>query len=128
MEHCFILRSFLRITRHRATIPCVTNVKSDSVIKLNLLWWVSTVIIDALTQTAVQHGATEHPEVYCHLCRWQFECPESLQNHIRHFVAHPKCLDCELRFADADAYQHVSFLFGSSSNVLMCSVASVCRA
>ncbi|KAG0700948.1 hypothetical protein DFH29DRAFT_1052764, partial [Suillus ampliporus] len=68
------------------------------------------IVVDILTQTVVQHSATEHPEAYCHLCQWQFECPESLQNHIQHFVAHPKCMDCDLRFADADAYQYHLFV------------------
>jgi hypothetical protein len=59
----------------------------------------------------MQHGAIIHPEAYCHLCQWLFESAEALQNHIRHFVAHPKCMDCELRFADTDAYQLVGFFF-----------------
>ena len=61
-----------------------------------------------LTLFALQHGALEHPESFCYLCRWQFESPEVLSNHIKHFVNHPKCADCNLRFADAGVYQHVS--------------------
>ncbi|KAH7882379.1 hypothetical protein F5I97DRAFT_354869 [Phlebopus sp. FC_14] len=56
------------------------------------------------------HGATEHPEAHCFLCQWQFDSPDSLYYHIRHFVNHPKCTDCDLRFADADAYQHHLFV------------------
>lgn len=60
------------------------------------------------TLSASQHGALEHPESHCHLCRWQFDSPEVLNNHIGHFVNHPKCADCDLRFPDAGTYQHVS--------------------
>lgn len=55
------------------------------------------------------HGALEHPESHCYLCRWQFDSPEVLNNHIKHFVNHPKCADCDLRFPDAGAYQHHLF-------------------
>lgn len=56
------------------------------------------------------HGALEHPESHCHLCRWQFDSPEVLNNHIGHFVNHPKCADCDLRFPDAGTYQHHLFV------------------
>jgi len=62
------------------------------------------------TLSASQHGALEHPESHCYLCRWQFDSPEVLNNHIRHFVNHPKCADCGLRFPDAGTYQHVSLM------------------
>ncbi|KAF8121908.1 hypothetical protein EV363DRAFT_1275666 [Boletus edulis] len=55
------------------------------------------------------HGASAHPECHCYLCQWQFDTPDVLQNHIRHFFNHPKCQDCNLRFADADAYQYHLF-------------------
>ncbi|KAL4068590.1 hypothetical protein V8B97DRAFT_1973637 [Scleroderma yunnanense] len=61
------------------------------------------------------HGALEHPESHCKLCRWQFDSPETLNNHIRHFVNHPKCADCDLRFPDADTYQHHLFVVHCSN-------------
>ncbi|KAF9226373.1 hypothetical protein BS17DRAFT_544648 [Gyrodon lividus] len=56
------------------------------------------------------HGASAHPESHCYLCQWQFDSPNVLHNHIRHFASHPQCVDCDLRFADADAYQHHLFV------------------
>ncbi|KAF8553374.1 hypothetical protein OG21DRAFT_1260048 [Imleria badia] len=55
------------------------------------------------------HGASVHPECHCYLCQWHFDTPDILQNHIKHFFNHPKCQDCNIRFADADAYQYHLF-------------------
>ncbi|KAF9239307.1 hypothetical protein BU15DRAFT_46934, partial [Melanogaster broomeanus] len=63
-----------------------------------------------LNHGALQHGGSEHPETHCYLCQWQFDSPDALRSHIRHFVNHPKCVDCGFRFADADAYQHHLFV------------------
>ncbi|KAI6006983.1 hypothetical protein EDD15DRAFT_13393 [Pisolithus albus] len=56
-----------------------------------------------------EHGALQHPEFHCHLCRWQFDSCDALQSHIRHFANHPKCVNCDLRFADVETYQHHLF-------------------
>ncbi|KIK18783.1 hypothetical protein PISMIDRAFT_175074 [Pisolithus microcarpus 441] len=56
-----------------------------------------------------EHGALQHPESHCHLCRWQFDSCNALHSHIRHFANHPKCVNCDLRFADAKTYQHHLF-------------------
>ncbi|KAI6021805.1 hypothetical protein BKA83DRAFT_4287848 [Pisolithus microcarpus] len=56
-----------------------------------------------------EHGALQHPESHCHLCRWQFDSCNALHGHIRHFANHPKCVNCDLRFADAKTYQHHLF-------------------
>ncbi|KAI6104339.1 hypothetical protein F5141DRAFT_183558 [Pisolithus sp. B1] len=55
-----------------------------------------------------EHGALQHPESHCYLCQWQFDSCDALQSHIRHFGNHPKCINCDLRFADHETYQHVS--------------------
>ncbi|KAI6131016.1 hypothetical protein EDD16DRAFT_1853016 [Pisolithus croceorrhizus] len=56
-----------------------------------------------------EHGALQHPESHCYLCRWQFDSCDALQSHIRHFANHPKCVGCDLRFADVETYQHHLF-------------------
>ncbi|KAG8216482.1 hypothetical protein J3R82DRAFT_6593 [Butyriboletus roseoflavus] len=60
--------------------------------------------------TYTAHGASAHPECHCYLCQWHFDTPEILQNHIKHFFNHPKCHGCNIRFADADAYQYHLFI------------------
>ncbi|KAI6159109.1 hypothetical protein EDD17DRAFT_1876847 [Pisolithus thermaeus] len=56
-----------------------------------------------------EHGALQHPESHCYLCQWQFDSCDALQSHIRHFGNHPKCINCDLRFADHETYQHHLF-------------------
>lgn len=56
-----------------------------------------------------EHGASQHPDSHCYLCRWQFDSSDALQSHIRHFSNHPKCVSCDLRFADVETYQHHLF-------------------
>ncbi|KAI6094685.1 hypothetical protein EDD16DRAFT_1880853, partial [Pisolithus croceorrhizus] len=57
-----------------------------------------------------EHGALQHPESHCYLCQWQFDSCDALQSHIRHFANHPKCVTCNLRFADHETYQHHLFV------------------
>ncbi|KAH7915029.1 hypothetical protein BJ138DRAFT_998655 [Hygrophoropsis aurantiaca] len=52
----------------------------------------------------VAHGAYEHPDSHCFLCQWQFDTPDALRRHIRHFSEHPRCGECGMRFADAESY------------------------
>ncbi|KAI6131008.1 hypothetical protein EDD16DRAFT_957349 [Pisolithus croceorrhizus] len=54
-----------------------------------------------------EHGALQHPESHRYLCQWQFDSCDALQSHIRYFGNHPKCINCDLRFADHETYQHV---------------------
>ncbi|KIK81503.1 hypothetical protein PAXRUDRAFT_832798 [Paxillus rubicundulus Ve08.2h10] len=56
------------------------------------------------------HGGSAHPESHCYFCQWQFDSPNVLRGHVRHFANHPQCVDCDLRFADTDAYQHHLFV------------------
>ncbi|KAI6103846.1 hypothetical protein EV401DRAFT_692535 [Pisolithus croceorrhizus] len=56
-----------------------------------------------------EHGALQHPESHCYMCQWQFDSCDALQSHIRHFANHPKCVSCDLRFADHKTYQHHLF-------------------
>ncbi|KAG9311706.1 hypothetical protein JVU11DRAFT_7944 [Chiua virens] len=55
------------------------------------------------------HGASAHPECHCYLCQWHFDSRDVLQNHINHFFNHPKCQECNIRFADTDTYQYHLF-------------------
>ncbi|KAI6159110.1 hypothetical protein EDD17DRAFT_926196 [Pisolithus thermaeus] len=56
-----------------------------------------------------EHGALQHPESHRYLCQWQFDSCDALQSHIRYFGNHPKCINCDLRFADHETYQHHLF-------------------
>ncbi|KAI6045258.1 hypothetical protein EDC04DRAFT_3137208 [Pisolithus marmoratus] len=56
-----------------------------------------------------EHGALQHPESHCYLCQWQLDSGDALQSHIRHFANHPKCVSCDLRFADVETYQRHLF-------------------
>ncbi|KAI6094681.1 hypothetical protein EDD16DRAFT_814726 [Pisolithus croceorrhizus] len=56
-----------------------------------------------------EHGALQHPESHCYLCQWQFDSCDALQSHIRRFANHPKCVNCDLCFADHETYQHHLF-------------------
>ncbi|EGO30090.1 hypothetical protein SERLADRAFT_491696 [Serpula lacrymans var. lacrymans S7.9] len=60
--------------------------------------------IDQRTFTTTQHGEFLHPEMHCDSCQWQFDSAEALQRHQRHFASHPKCIPCNVGFADFESH------------------------